>query len=491
MDFINVIENYCTTNKVAHIYKNSNLTYRELKTKSDSLAANIIDLFGKDKTPIIVFGHKDHLMLISFLACAKSGHPYIPVDISTPITRLKDILIISGAKLIINTSDVLSDIPANIVLNKSDLEKKLVQYENKIPNISYRLKGEDIYYIIYTSGSTGKPKGVQITKNCIQSFIDWSITLINEKDKIFMNQAPFSFDLSVMDTYLSLVSGSILYSIDKDMIANLPELFVNFKSSGITTWVSTPSFAEMSLQSEQFNEKLLPELNQMLFCGETLSKECVKRLFERFPTIKIINFYGPTEATVAVTAVEIKKEMLLSKETLPVGYVKKDCEIIIEENTNEILILGESVSVGYFADPILTEKFFFNSEISGVKKRGYRTGDMGYTVNGLLYYEGRIDNQIKLHGYRVEIEDIENNIRKLPFIKNAVVVPIKEKGTIKYLVTAVVLNDKFEGNIILTVKKFLKDLLPSYMIPRKVKVIEVLPMNANGKIDRKKIMEEF
>jgi len=491
MNFIDTIENYCTTGKVAHIYRNSNLTYKELKTKSDSLAVNIVNLFGEDKTPIIIFGHKDHLMLISFLACAKSGHPYIPVDSSTPIKRVNDILSISGAKLIINTSDDIIDIQADITLNKSDLEDCLLKYENKTPNMCYRIKDEDVFYIIYTSGSTGKPKGVQITKNCIQSFIDWGIELVDKKDKIFMNQAPFSFDLSVMDTYLSLVTGSILYSIDKEMIANLPELFVNFKSSEITTWVSTPSFAEMCLQSEQFNEKLLPKLRQMLFCGETLSKECVKKLFENFPKIKVINFYGPTEATVAVTAIEIKKEMLLSKESLPVGYVKKDCEIIIEENTKEILIIGDSVSIGYFADTILTKKFFFNREISGVKRRGYRTGDTGYTINGLLYYEGRIDNQIKLHGFRVEIEDIENNIRKIPFIRNAVVVPIKEKGTIKYLATAIVLNDEFEGNIILSVKKFLKDLLPSYMIPRKVKVIEVLPMNGNGKIDRKKIMEEF
>ncbi|MBZ9607494.1 D-alanine--poly(phosphoribitol) ligase subunit DltA [Clostridium estertheticum] len=491
MDFIDTIESYCTGDKVAHMYRNSNLTYRELKTKSDSLAVNIIDLFGKDKTPIIVFGHKDHLMLICFLACVKSGHAYIPVDSSTPTTRIKDILFISDAKLIINTSDDLIDIPADTILNKSEIEEHLLQYENKIPSRGYRIKDEEVYYIIYTSGSTGNPKGVQITKNCIQSFIDWSMDLTDKKDKIFMNQAPFSFDLSVMDTYLSLVSGSILYSIDKEMIANLPELFINFKSSGITTWVSTPSFAEMCLQSEQFNENLLPKLRQLLFCGETLSKECVKKLFERFPKIKIINFYGPTEATVAVTAIEIKKEMLLSKEKLPVGYVKKDCEIIIEENTNEILIVGDSVSIGYFADSMLTEKLFFEKEILDVKKRGYRTGDTGYIVNGLLYYEGRIDNQIKLHGYRVEIEDIENNIRRLPFIKNAVVVPIKESGKIKYLATVVVLNDKFEGNIITSVKNSLKDLLPSYMIPRKVKVIEGLPINGNGKIDRKKIMEEF
>jgi len=491
MNFIDRIESYYTTNKIAHIYRNSNLTYRELKLRSDSIAVNIINLFGKDKTPIIVFGHKDCSMLVSFLACAKSGHPYIPVDSSTPSARVKDILLISGAKLIINISDNLIDITSAIILDNIKIEKILLQYENKAPDVSFRIKDDEVYYIIYTSGSTGKPKGVQITKNCIQSFIDWSMDLIDKKDKIFMNQAPFSFDLSVMDTYLSLVSGSILYSIDKEMSANLPELFINFKSCGITTWVSTPSFSEMCLQSEQFNEKLLPELRQMLFCGETLSKECVRKLFQRFPKIKIINFYGPTEATVAVTAIEIKEEMLALKGSLPVGYVKKDCEIIIEENTNEILIVGDSVSLGYFADTDLTGKFFFKRNILSVEKRGYRTGDMGYILNGLLYYEGRIDNQIKLHGYRVEIEDIENNIRKCPFIKNAAVVPIKEGGKILYLATVVVLNDNFEGNLITTVKIFLKDLLPSYMIPRKVKAMKFLPMNGNGKIDRKKIMEEF
>jgi len=385
MDFIDTIESHCTTNKVAHIYRNSNLTYRELKTKSDSLAVNIIELFGKDKTLIIIFGHKDHLLLISFLACVKSGHPYIPMDTSTPSARLKDIVSISGAKLIINISDDLIDTPTITILNESKIGEVLVKHRNEIPDVNYRIKDEEVYYIIYTSGSTGKPKGVQITKNCIQSFINWSINLIDKEDKTFMNQAPFSFDLSVMDTYFSLLSGSILYSIDKEMIANLPQLFIDFRSS----------------------------------------------------KIEIVNFYGPTEATVAVTAVKIKKEMKV------------------------------------------------------VEKKGYRTGDAGHIIDGLLYYDGRIDNQIKLHGYRVEIEDIENNMRKLPFIKNAIVVPIRERDKIQYLSTAIVLNYEFKGNIVREVKNSLKDLLPSYMIPRKIMVMEALPMNGNGKIDRKKIMEEF
>ena len=491
MDFINIIEDYAHTDKVAHIYENSILTYRELKTKSDALAMFIIEYFKEDKTPIIVFGHKDHLMLVCFLACAKGGHPYIPVDSSTPVSRLRDIFTISGAKLLINISNTLVELSTETILCKSELEKIILQGENKTPKINYRIKAEEVYYIIYTSGSTGKPKGVQITKKNLQSFIDWGMKLIDKGNKVFMNQAPFSFDLSVMDTYLSLVSGSTLYSIDKDMIGNLPRLFKNFKSSGITTWVSTPSFAEMCLESDYFNEVLLSNLREMIFCGETLSKLCVKKLFERFPRVKIINSYGPTEATVAITAIEIKKDMLKNQENIPVGYVKEDCDIILKEGTNEISIVGESVSIGYLSDPILTEEVFFKQKNLGKNKMGYRTGDVGHIINGLLYYDGRIDNQIKLHGYRVEIEDIECNMKKLIFIKNAVIVPVKDSQKIKYLAAVVVLNEGFEGNVTLAVKNGLKDFLPAYMIPRKIKVKESLPMNVNGKIDRKNIAEEF
>lgn len=491
MDFIDIIEGYAETDKVAQFYKNSILTYKELKIKSDALASFILDYFKEEKTPIVVYGHKDSLMLICFLACIKSGHPYIPVDITTPNIRVKDILSVSKAKLILNTTEMSIDLFDYSIKGKGELDKIILQYKNQVPDINCRIKAEEVYYIIYTSGSTGTPKGVQITRGNLQSFIDWGIKLIDQGDKVFLNQAPFSFDLSVMDTYLSLVSSSILYSIDKDMMANMPELFKSFKSSGITTWVSTPSFAQMCLESDYFNKDLLSNLREMIFCGETLSKICVEKLFERFPKIKIINSYGPTEATVAVTAIEIKREMLEKEENLPVGYVKEDCEIIIEEFSNEVLIVGDSVSIGYFADQTLTEKFFFKQQILEENKRGYKTGDLGHLVNGLLYYDGRIDNQIKLHGYRIEIEDIECNIRRLPFIKNAVILPIKAGEKTEYLAAAVVVNDDFNGNIALSVKNGLKNLLPPYMIPRKIKIKESLPINNNGKIDRKRILEEF
>lgn len=490
-DIVDRIESYAATDKIAYEFRDSVLSFKELQCKSNALAAFIRENMGDDSNPIIIFGHKDILMPVCFLACAKSGHPYIPVDASTPAGRVQDIIEQSNPDAIFDLMDGIKNPPASLYLGKNQLEAILEEYSGKKPDPHFRNKGEDVYYIIFTSGSTGKPKGVQITYSCLESFINWLMQYLDEDDRVFLNQAPFSFDLSVMDTYLSLTSGAVLYSIDKDMILDLPELFSYFKSSGITTWVSTPSFADMCLQSANFNKELLPGLRKMFFCGETLPKECTIKLFERFPGVRIFNSYGPTEATVAVTAVEITKKITEEDGELPVGFVKEGCEIFINEQNSEIEIVGDSVALGYLGAPDKTQEKFFIQELNGKPSRGYRTGDTGYFKHGLLYYGGRLDNQVKLHGYRIEIEDIESNIRKLPFIDHAVIIPEKTADVISSLTAVVVVDESFEGSVAISVKNGLKKLLPSYMIPRKIIVKKTMPMNTNGKIDRKALMEEL
>lgn len=201
------------------------------------------------------------------------------------------------------------------------------------------------------------------------------ISNINVNDnETFINQAPFSFDLSVMDLYLSLASGSTLLSLDKSMIANFKELFLNLSKSKISIWVSTPSFAEMCLADSSFNNNILPNLKLMLFCGETLVNSCASKLHKRFPGIRIINTYGPTEANVAITAIDIDEEMSNMESALPVGYVKEDCNIFIVNNEGnevpdgekgEIVIAGSSVSIGYFNNELATKKAFSTVKING------------------------------------------------------------------------------------------------------------------------------
>ncbi len=492
--------------QIAHIYKNSSITYGELIEKSDAMAAYIIDQFGDDKTPIVVYGHKEHEMIICFLACVKAGHAYIPIDTSFPYERVRDIVESSQTKLIFNIGEFDYNFLGVDVKSYNEIKKILSQYKLHKPDEKYALEEEDTYYIIYTSGSTGKPKGVQITLSCLESFINWAAKISSLRDGVnyvFMNQAPFSFDLSVMDLYLSLSSGSTLFSVDKSMVLNLKLLFESFSSSDINIWVSTPSFAEMCLGDSSFNEELLPKLETFLFCGETLTNSCAQRLLKRFSNSKVINMYGPTEATVAVTSIEINEEIANKIVPLPVGIVKEDCRvIIIDENGNEvpegekgeIIIIGDSVSIGYYNNKERTEKSFSKKVINGVEKRCYRTGDEGYIKQGLLYYCGRIDFQIKLNGYRIELEDIENNLRNIEFINNCVVVPIIKENRIQHLTAVVTLNrspwDK-EFKMAMQIKNELKKFIPDYMIPRKINIVESLPMTINGKVNRKALLEEM
>lgn len=508
MNLIEIIDNHGINNgnKIAHIYGSSKMTYKELLNKSNALASYLINQFGEDKTPIAVYGHKQHEMLIVFLACVKSGHAYIPIDSSLPEERVKDIIESSETRLIFNIGNEELSFNDITAINLEQIESLINEYMGSNPDKQFMVKQEDTYYIIYTSGSTGKPKGVQITLSCLESFVNWGLELCKNslnKNTVFMNQAPFSFDLSVMDLYLSLASGSALCSIDKSMISNFKLLFENLKASDISIWVSTPSFAEMCLADKNFSEELLPNLCLFLFCGETLPNSCVAKLYERFNRAKVINTYGPTEATVAITSVEITEEINRKISPLPVGKVKSDCEILIldengkmldDGNKGEIVIVGDSVSIGYYKNAQMTNRVFSTYEIDGVQKRSYRTGDEGYLKDGMLYYSGRIDFQIKLNGYRIELEDIENNLRKVEMIKNVVVMPVVKEGKVQYLASAVVLNNKMaekEFKIVMMVKNELKKFLPEYMIPRKIVIKESLPMTTNGKVNRKILMEEL
>jgi D-alanine--poly(phosphoribitol) ligase subunit 1 len=391
-------------------------------------------------------------------------------------------------------------------VSTGEINEIISKYSGRRPNPEYRVKPEDPYYILYTSGSTGKPKGVQITLSCLETFLKWYLKICdvgNMKDCVFMDQVSYSFDVSVMDMYVSLIRGTTLYAIDKDMIASFKDLFEYFKKSNISVWTSTPSMVEMCLIDESFNRELLPNLKIISLAGEVLTNRCVEKLFDRFGDIRVINGYGPTESTVLVTAVDIDRDMINSESSLPIGYPMDGCRILIldsdgrevpEGEKGEIIIVSDSVSPGYYKNKETTEKVFFKTTVDGTPKRCYRTGDEGYIKNGLVYYIGRKDFQVKLNGFRIELGDIENNLRKIGFIKNAVVLPISRNGKVQHLAAAVTLDrqmDEREFKIGLMIKDELKKFVPDYMVPRKIVIKDSFPVNVNGKVDRKLLMEEM
>ncbi|MBR7796108.1 D-alanine--poly(phosphoribitol) ligase subunit DltA [Agaribacter marinus] len=471
------------------------LNYELLWDRSSRLASFIHARQLGRQTPIVVYGHMGTDIPVSFLACVQAGHPYIPVDASIPMERMRYIVEKSGAELVINTTDSSLEFDNIAVLHVSALQLETVEPIGD----EYWVQPDEVFYIIYTSGSTGNPKGVQITAANLQSFTNWMTgDFPLEQGKVFLNQAPFSFDLSVMDFYPALQSGGSVHALEKDVINKPKLLFENLSRSALQIWTSTPSFVQMCFPNPDFNEKMLPELEVFLFCGEVLPLAVAKELKKRFPRARIFNTYGPTEATVAVTSVEITEELLAKEKALPVGYPKPDMRIlVVDESGNllpegekgELILAGPSVSKGYLGEPLLTENAF--GIINGMN--AYRTGDAGFIQDGLVYCQGRLDYQIKLHGYRMELEEIEFHLNQSDYIKAAIVIPHAPNEEIEYLIAAVVPADHdFEKEYKLTaaIRKDLALRLPAYMIPRKFTYHTAIPMTMNGKVDRKKMKKE-
>lgn len=495
--------------RIAVRSENGSMTYRELDEYTDRLAVFIRNLCGTDKTPLPVYGHKSPYMLVCFLACVKSGRGYCPIDISVPWARAEGIMENVNAPVILACEPLPEAkdggyLFSSRVLTLADItecvQAPAAEAEARAPLCP--VSGDDIFYMIFTSGSTGRPKGVQITADCLDHYLDWSVSLgtsMEEKTgKVFLNQAPFSFDLSVMDLYTCLACGGTLYTLSKQVQGDFSGLLSCLKESDASVWVSTPSFADICLADPAFDASLLPKLSVFLFCGETLTNSTVKKLRLRFPDCIVMNTYGPTESTVAVTEVSVTSELNDSESPLPVGRAKPGTYIEIHDENGvcvpdgergEIIIIGDTVSTGYYRQPELTEKAFFHTVRDGKTLRGYHTGDEGYLKNGMLYYCGRIDLQVKLNGYRIELEDIENNLLKLPYIESAVTVPHIRDGKVKSIAAFVICgerpSDAFGASR--KIKKELKAFLPDYMIPKKILFPEKIPVTPNGKADRKKL----
>lgn len=478
----------------------NNLSWKELGEQSDRLAF-WLDKNLKTKTPIVVYGHKNPLMIVLFMACVKSGRAYCPIDINVPISRAEAIVNETKPEIILTTESL--ELNEYKILSISEI-RKIIEETNDVISPERYVKKEDVFYIIFTSGSTGVPKGVQITRDCLDNFISWALTLGNgfndNKEYTFINQAPFSFDLSVMDLFLCLYTGGTLWSLSKAIQADMKKLYESLNKSNANVWVSTPSFADVCLADPVFNGELMPKLTDFFFCGEILTNKTVDRLISRFPNSKIVNTYGPTESTCAITQIEITKEINENSFPLPIGRAKPGTWLkIVDENLNEvkngehgeIMIVGDSVSVGYWNNPEMNAKAFGISTINGKEYRSYRTGDEGYLVDDVLYYCGRIDLQIKLHGYRIELGDIENSLLKIDGISQAVVVPKYRDGKVSSLVACVISskNELSEEERITNIKSELKNTLPEYMIPRKIMFVDDMPRTNNGKINRKALQE--
>ena len=469
-DILNILKNSKNT---AYTVDEKSYTYSELY----KYVCNIYEFLltnNKDNKPVIVYGNKEVYMKASFLACSFAGITYVPISENMPQERV---------------NKIIEQIQPNLIIGKNIKKNKIVEIMNNnnfkdINNIY--LKPEDIYYIIFTSGSTGIPKGVKITYDNVDSCVNWLKKITNIKKGVILNQADFSFDLSVADLYLSLISESEHFIINTSKL-DFKTMFNELNKSNANLMVVTPSFVDLLLLDKSFEKELLPNLKTIIFCGEKLLQTTINKLYSRFENIKIINCYGPTECTFAVTSIEVNKNM----KEIPVGIPKDDVKIyIVDDNLKElkdgeigeILIAGKSVADGY----LNTENKSF---IQYKNQKAYLTGDLGYIKNKVLYYKSRKDSQIKFKGYRIELADIEKNLEELNYIEKAVVVTkINDDNKVTNIIAFVKLRENIEIKESV-INKDLQIKIPEYMRP-KIKIIKEFPINKNGKCDKKKLLEE-
>lgn len=297
--------------KIVYKIESDEITYGELLKRAEELAKS---LENQGMSPVIIYGHKQISMLVSIVACLIAKRAYVPVDTYMPKERIYEIIKLSNANLIIKNEAI--DINAIECLSVEEINKKYNGITEKTENKN------EIAYIIFTSGSTGAPKGVPISYSNLENFISWISNLDGLKEYkniTVLNQANFSFDLSVADIYYTLFNGHTLVGLKNT--DNYEKILEIIKCENINLMVVTPTFIKLLLLDNIFNSKDLPSLKCIYFCGETLEVQTVKKIRERFENIKIINAYGPTEATSAVSAVVVDDKML-EKEYLPVRKIK-------------------------------------------------------------------------------------------------------------------------------------------------------------------------
>ena len=458
-------------NRLALSASDRDLTWGEFKNEVDTFKSEISKYNLPKGHPVVIYGHKEAKFLVSIVACMSLGLPYIPVDTIYPKERLHKIKSIVNSALLVNTIDDTLD------FNKENI------------NTTYYLD-DPIIYIIFTSGSTGEPKGVQITQNSILDFNKWLDTDFKfSNDSVFMNQAPFSFDLSVYELIGFLSFGGTIVLNSRELLENHIEFFERLKKYSCNTWVSTPSFISKYLLSSEFVSNEVKALKTFLFCGEVLPATTAKRILNSFPSSKVLNTYGPTEATVAITLIDITPAVIEKySKSLPVGYVKENTKInlldIDSENVGEIEIVGDNVSIGYFKNEELNAQKFQ----AKYEKRSFRTGDFGYIEENMLFFANRKDELIKLHGFRIELGEIDKEFTNNKKINESITIPLKRGTEVVKLITFIITNTQIDME---ELKKEISEILPYYMIPSDIVVIDKFPYNTNHKIDKTQLIEIY
>ncbi len=484
--------------------------------------ANCISETGADSERFVgVFGYKSKTAYVGIYGVLTAGKAYVPLNPRFPGERLSKIIALGELKTIILAEECVRSFNefANeieslkvICYLPDETVKKLaadfphhefVSIENwhganVFPQI--RVSPPHYAYLLFTSGSTGIPKGVAVTHANVCAYANYQIEHYGVSTADKMSQMPdLTFDLSIHDLFVSVLSGACLCVVpEKQMIA--PGKFIREKE--ITFWTSVPSVVIFLEKFGMLKPNAFPTVRHTMFCGEALPAKSAELWQNAAPKSLVENTYGPTETTVAITnhvwnskssLAECRSGIVALGKIFPTQKVKllnEEGKAVGENEVGEIYLGGSQVAPGYFNDAEVTaEKFVkFNDDSEVI---WYKTGDLAQQdENGVLFYIGRIDEQVKIRGYRVELQEIDRVLREFAETDSAISVVKKSKTGNS---SAIVCFIQGETNESLKAKIFqgFRRSLPEYMIPSEIVFIIEMPLNQNGKIDRKMLLSCF
>lgn len=470
-----------------------NYTYKELDDKANFLANYIKDCDVIRNSIIGIISTKSFEDYALMIACLKCGVAYTNIDVDNPKDRTENILQKCRPQIVFSKTNF----PALMNLCKK-LNIKYTVYHKVItkksaPLLDENINSDTLAYIMFTSGSTGTPKGASITHGNLFQFIDWAITeyQITSEDN-FANVSPMYFDNSVFDFYTAFFSGASLTPIRKSLISQPLELVNYVDRRECTIWFSVPSMLIYLTTMKVLNKNNLNKIRVFTFGGEGYPKGELKKLYNLYKDqASFINVYGPTECTCICSCYKITDiDFNNMDELAPIGKINKSfAYAILEKNCDtgigELGLLGDGVGKGYYNDSEITENAFISYNNKKNTSILYRTGDLVKEANGLLYFKGRKDNQIKHMGYRIELEEIEFALNNIDYIKQAAVVYQRQHaGYGKIIAFFLAENEQVD---IGKLKEKLRAKLPLYMVPNTFKELSAFPKNANGKLDKKQL----
>lgn len=474
------------------------VTYRGLDSLSDSIASFLmIKIPGKNE-PAAVLIDRNIQSVIAFMGIVKSGNFYVPVDSQLPPKRIGLLLKTLQPKAVIFSEKTRS------LLESLDYEGTAVLYEEAagfLPDkeaLAARRAAAidtDPLYAIFTSGSTGVPKGVLVSHRSVIDLIENFARLFDfREDRIFGNQAPFDFDVSVKDIYSTLKCGGHMHVIPKLFFSFPAKLITCINEQKINTIIWAASALRIMENLQAFEKELPKTLHTVMFSGEAMPCKVLNYWRQKLPDAAYVNLYGPTEITCNCIYYKVDRPFL-DTDVLPIGIPFPNTDIMLldgnrqvtePDETGEICVRGTSLALGYYQNPGKTaEAFCQNPCNSRYPERIYRTGDLGRRgKDGLYYFLSRKDYQIKHMGHRIELGEVESVVNALPFLDAACC--LYDENAEKIVL--------FYQSAMPCQRDILKEAgktLPKYMLPSGFVHLDSLPMTKNGKIDRTLLKEEY